>query len=187
MRILITRQNFALDLCWLIPYNIFTISVYRVLFWFVLTENKRSFCQPWMVFFFQVLCKWWIKQGGSWNREVPTSSMLLWRHQCAAHPALLFSLENMSTITTPILTMRTAPLHPGKLSMKYAHLQCTSITRDTGQVRPVYQMVFNWQLPQTLLHTVVLAPIFSGQLSNMFSKVEEEGVRGLVPGVEYLS
>lgn len=33
--------------------------------------------------------------------------------------------------------MKTAHLHPGKPSMKFAHLQYTSITQGIGQVRSV--------------------------------------------------
>lgn len=83
----------------------------------------------------QVQCKWWIRQGGSWNREVLTSSIPLWQHQCAAHLVPPFSQGNMSTTTTPTPTMRIVPLHPGRPSMKFARLQCTSITQVIGQVR----------------------------------------------------
>lgn len=84
---------------------------------------------------FQVLCKWWIRQDVSWNKEELISSMPLWQRPCAVHPAPLSSRGSMSTTTTLTLTMRTVLLHPGRLSMKYAPLQCTSTIQGTGQVR----------------------------------------------------
>lgn len=110
--------------------------------WLILMETMSSYLM-WLkqeniseiIFFFQVLCKWWIKQDGSWSMEVLISSMPLWQHQCAAHLAPPFLQGNTSTTTTPTLTTRTVLLHPGRLSMKYVLLLCTSTTQDIGQVR----------------------------------------------------
>lgn len=130
-----------------------------------------------LFFFPQVQCKWWIKQGGLWNREVHTSSMHLWRHPCAVHPALLFLQGNMSTITTPTPTMKTAHLHPGKPSMKFAHLQYTSITQGIGQVRSVQKAGFLIQthalVPRLKMYVLYLpynAHIISHMLKNTTPK-----------------
>lgn len=84
---------------------------------------------------FQVLCKWWIKQDVSWSTEVLISSMPLWQRPCAAPLAPLSWRGSTSTTTTLTPTMRTVLLHPGRLSMKYVPLLCTSTIQATGQVR----------------------------------------------------